>query len=88
MQLDLKFDPQWKRTCFYSDPMPVVPLIFRGSDIGGYNWAIIPDQFMRWYILESDDGVIIVDIEDGPGGASRQELLKTGTEIVDSLAFS
>lgn len=83
-----KLDPQWSRPCFWSNELPVVPLVFRGSAIGGYNWAILPDMSMRWYVLSSNDGVIIVDIEDSPGGASRQELLKTGTEIVDSLVFS
>jgi len=32
--------------------------------------------------------VIIVDVEDGPGGVSREDLFQTGTEIVDTLAFS
>ena len=87
-QLDLKLDPTWSRTCIWSEPMPVVPLIFRGTAIGGYHWAISPDMSMRWYVLDSANGVIIVDIEDGPGGLSHDDLLGTGTEIVDSLAFS
>lgn len=56
--------------------------------LGGYHWAIVPDQSMRWYILDSDEGVLIVDIEDGPDGLSHDELLQTGTEIVESFAFS
>jgi hypothetical protein len=88
VQLDLELDPKWSRTCFWSERMPAVPLIFRGTDIGGYNWAMLPDMSMRWYVLGSADGVIVVDIEDGPGGLSHTDLLGTGTEIVDSLAFS
>ena len=88
MQLDIEIDPAWKRTCFWSEELPAVPLIFNGSDLGGYNWAILPDQSMRWYILESDDGVIIIDIDDGPDNLSHKDLLSTGVEIVDSLAFS
>jgi hypothetical protein len=88
MQLDLKLDPKWNRTCFWSNGLPAVPLIFRGTAIGGYNWAMLPDLSMRWYVLGSADGVIVVDIEDGPGGASHGELLRSGSEIVDSLAFS
>jgi hypothetical protein len=88
MQLDLRLDSAWKKTCFWSDPQPAVPLVFSRADLGGYNWAIVPDQSMRWYVLDSADGVIIVDIEDGPDGLSYKELLRTGSEIVDSMAFS
>ena len=88
MLLDIQLDPEWKRPCFFSEELPAVPLIFRGTRIGGYHWAIVPDQLMRWYILDSDDGVIIVDIEDNPDGLSRDELLGTSADIVDSIAFS
>jgi hypothetical protein len=88
VQLDLQMDPAWKKTCFYSDGQPVVPLVFSGADIGGYNWPIGPDQSMRWYILDSDQGVIIVDIEDNPGGLTHDDLLQTGIGIVDSMTFS
>jgi len=87
MQLDIQLDPEWKRTCFFSEGMPAVPLIFNGSELGGYHWAIVPDQSMRWSILDSEDGVVIVALEDDPGGLSHDELLQTGGEIVDSLAF-
>ena len=87
-QLDLQLDPRWKRTCFWSNKLPAVPLIFRGTAIGGYNLALLPDASMRWYVLDSPDGVIVVDIEDGPGGVSHDELLQTGGEIVQSLSFS
>ena len=87
-QLDIEIDPAWKRTCFWSEELPAVPLLFNGADLGGYNWAILPDVLMRWYVLESDDGVIIVDIDDGPDNLSHKELLRTGGEIVDSLLFS
>jgi hypothetical protein len=43
---------------------------------------------MRWHVLDSDQGVIIVDIESNPGGLSCDNLLRAGHEIVDSLAFS
>lgn len=88
VQLDLQMDPAWKKTCFYSDGQPVVPLVFSGADIGGYNWPIGRGQSMRWYILDSDQGVIIVDIENNPGGLSRDDLLQTGIGIVDSMTFS
>jgi hypothetical protein len=39
-------------------------------------------------LLDSDQGVIIVDIESNPGGLSRDNLLQPGDEIVDSVAFS
>jgi hypothetical protein len=87
-ELDIEIDPAWKRTCFWSEELPAVPLLFNGSDLGGYNWAILPDVLMRWYVLESDDGVIIVDIDDGPDNLSHTELLRTGGDIVDSLQFS
>lgn len=88
MVLDLQLDPGWSRPCFWSGRLPAVPLIFRGTAVGGYNWAILPDMSMRWYILDSTDGVLVIDIDDGPGGLSHDDLLETGTEIIDSLAFA
>ena len=84
---DLQLDPAWKRSCFFSEELPAVPLIFRGAELGGYHLTMLPDQSMRWYILESDDGVIVIDLDDSPDGLSHDELLRTGGEIVDSLAF-
>ena len=43
---------------------------------------------MRWYILDAGDGVIVVDIEDSPDGAPRDEMLQTGDQVVRTLAFS
>ncbi len=88
LQLDLQLDPAWKRPCFFSEELPAVPLIFRGAELGGYHLTMLPDQSMRLYILDSDDGVIVIDIDDGPKGLSHDELLRAGDEIVDSLAFS
>lgn len=89
MQLDIEIDPDWKRECPFSERLPAVPLIFNGSaPLGGYHWAIVPGQSMRWFILDSEDGVIIVDLEDDPGGLAQDELIRTGGEIVDSLVFS
>jgi hypothetical protein len=89
MQLDIEIDPDWKRECFFSEGLPAVPLIFNGAaPLGGYHWAIVPEQSMRWFILDSDDGVIIADLEDGPGGLSHDELLANAADVVDSLKFS
>jgi hypothetical protein len=88
VRVDLQLDPAWKRKCFFSEGQPAVPLIFSGAEVGGYDWAIIPEMSMRWYILDSEDGVIIVDIEDNPGGLSRDDLYRTGGEIIDSLVFA
>jgi hypothetical protein len=88
MQLDLQIDPAWKRTCFFSERLPAVPLIFRGAELGGYHSVMLPDMSMRWFVLDSEDGVIIVDIEDGPDGLAHDELLRTGSEMVGSLVFS
>lgn len=87
IRLDLRLDPAWKKTCIFSE-LPVVPLLIRKADVGAYHWTILPDMLMRWYILDSDKGAIIVDIEDGPSGLSRDDLLRAGGEIVDSLVFS
>jgi hypothetical protein len=87
MQLDLEIDPAWERTCFFSEGLPAVPLIFNGAETGGYHWAIVPDQSLRWFVLESEDGVLIVNLEDDPGGLSREDLLRTGTRIVESFEF-
>lgn len=88
MQLDLRIDPAWKRPCFFSEGRPAVPLVFSGAEFGGYNWTMLPGIRLRWFILDSADGVIIADLEDDPGGLSHRELLQTGTEIVESLVFS
>jgi hypothetical protein len=86
--LDIEIDPTWTRPCFWSGKLPAVPLVFNGSELGGYNWAIVPDVSMRWYILESDRGVVIVDIEDGPDDLAHAELLETAGSIVDSIGLS
>jgi hypothetical protein len=88
MQLDLRLDPAWERTCFFSEDLPAVPVVFSGAELGGYNWTMLPGIRVRWFILESADGVIIVDLEDDPGGLSYREILETGTEIIESLTFS
>jgi hypothetical protein len=89
MQLDIEIDPEWKRTCPFSEKLPAVPLIFNGAaPLGGYHWAIVPEQSLRWSILDSEDGVIIVNLEDDPGGLAHDELLRSGGDIVNSLVFS
>jgi hypothetical protein len=86
--LDLELDPDWDRTCFYSEGKPVVPLVYSSAFPGGYNWAIRPRMSMRWYLLGSGNRVLIVDIEDIPDGLSRGDLFRTGSEIVESMVFS
>ena len=88
MVLDLQLDRGWSRPCFWSENMPAVPLIFHGAAVGGYHWAMLPDMSLRWYLLDSVDGVIVIDIEDGPGGLGHGDMLRTGTEIIESLTFS
>ena len=88
VRIDLRLDPGWEQTCPFSEPLPAVPLVYRSAEVGGYHWVMVPDQTMRWYILDTEEGVIIVDIEDSPAGAPRDELLQTGDEIVQTLAFS
>ena len=90
MQLDIEIDPTWKRTCFFSEDLPAVPLIFNGSaPFGGYHWAIVPEQSLRWFILDSEDGVVIINLEDDPGGnLPHDEFLQTAGEIVETFAFS
>lgn len=90
MQLDIEIDPEWERTCFFSEGLPAVPLVFNGAaPLGGYHWALFPDQSLRWFILDSEPGVVIIDLEDGPGGDLRHdELFRIGGAIVDSFAFS
>ena len=90
VELDIEIDPEWKRPCFFSQDLPAVPLLFNGSaPLGGYHWAIVPEQSLRWFILDSEDGVVIVNLEDDPGGdLPHDEFLQTGGEIVDSFVFS
>jgi hypothetical protein len=88
LRLDLRIDPQREQTCPFTDPVPAVPLVYRGAKVGGYHWVLVPHQTMRWYILDTDDGVIVVDIEDAPAGEPRDELLETGDAIVQTMVFS
>jgi hypothetical protein len=88
VRLDLQLDPAWKRTCFFSEGMPAVPLVVHEAKWGAYHLAMLPDSSMRWYVLHADDGALIIDIDDGPENLSREELMATGTEIVESFAFS
>lgn len=88
MQVDLRIDRAWKQTCFFSEGIPVVPLIYSHAKLGGYHLTIAPGQSMRWSVLDSNDGVMIVSVEDDPGGLSRREVVRTGGAIVDSLTFS
>ena len=88
VRVDLQVAPEWKKDCFYSDGTPVVPLIYSSAFPGGYNWAISPPMSMRWYVLGAGNRVLIVDIEDNPKGLSRDELFRSGDEIVETFAFS
>jgi hypothetical protein len=88
MQLDLELDPTWKRTCFWSEGLPAVPLVDHEAANGAYNVAMVPEVSMRWYVLDTEDGVLIIDIDDGPNDLPHEEMFRTGTEIVDSFVFS
>jgi hypothetical protein len=87
-KLDLEIDPAWKRTCFFSEGMPAVPLVVHEAEWGAYHLAMFPGNSMRWYVLDAGDDVLIIDIDDGPENLSRDELFATGTEIVESFEFS
>ena len=88
VRVDLEVAPEWKKDCFYSDGTPVVPLIYSSAFPGGYNWAISPPMSMRWYVLGAGNRVLIVAIEDNPKGLSRDELFRSGDEIVETFVFS
>jgi hypothetical protein len=88
VQLDIELEPTWKKTCFWSSGLPAMPLVFSPAEVVGYNWGIVSDMSMRWYILDTGDSVMIVDIEDDPGGLSHDDLMRTGDEIVDSMTLS
>jgi len=88
VRLDLELDPAWKKTCSFSQGEPTVPLIYSSADLGGYNWAIGPGTSMRWFVLDSQDGVLIVEIEDNLKGLSKDELFETGGQIVGSMVFA
>ena len=66
VQLDLKIDLEWKRTCFYSERLPAVPLITHKAVWSAYTLAMVPDMSMRLYVLHTGDGVLIIDIDEGP----------------------
>ena len=66
-----------------------MPLIFNGSaPVGGYHWAIVPDQSLRWSILDSEEWGLIVDLEDDPAAFRTTSCSRPAAEIVDSFVFS
>jgi hypothetical protein len=50
--------------------------------------AMVPDIWVRWYVLHTGDGVLAIEIEDGPDNLSHDDLLAQSTEIVGSFVFS
>ena len=88
MQLDLEIDPTWKRTCFWSEELPAVPLVQHEAVNGAYNVAMVPNVSMRWYVLDTGDDAMIIDIDDGPNDLPHEEMFRTSTAIVDSFVFS
>lgn len=91
VQLDIKLDPAWQRTCFFSEPLPAVPLVVHEADaqgFGGYHVAILPRISMRWFLLPWKNGVIVVDIDNSKGGLSADDLISAATPIVESFEFS
>jgi hypothetical protein len=66
VRVDLEIDPDWKKTCFFSEKLPVVSMLTNPAECGGYSTAVVPGQRTRWYILDSHDGVVLVSLEDGP----------------------
>lgn len=88
VQVDLKLDPKWKRPCFWSEGLPAVPLVDHEAENGAYNIAMVPRVSMRWYVLATDDGALIIDIDDGPYDLPHEGMFRTGMEIVDSFLFS
>jgi hypothetical protein len=87
VQLDLEVAQTWERPCQFSDGVPTVPLVYSDADPGGYYWPISAGHSMRWYILDSPEGVIIVDIEDNEGGLSRDDLFQNADRIVNTMDF-
>jgi hypothetical protein len=88
VQVDLELDPKWERPCFWSEGLPAVPLVDHEAENGAYNIAMVPRVFMRWFVLATDDGPLIIDIDDGPRDLPHEEMFRTSTEIVDSFVFS
>jgi hypothetical protein len=88
VQVDLKLDPRWQRPCFWSDGLPAVPLVDHEADNGAYNIAMVPRVAMRWYVLATDAGALIIDIDDGPLDLPHDEMFRSATEIVDSFVFA
>ncbi len=91
VQLDIKLDPAWQQTCFFSEPLPAVPLVMHEANaqgFGGYHVAILPRISMRWFLLPWKEGVIVVDIDNSKGGLSADDLISAATPIVESFEFS
>jgi hypothetical protein len=88
VRLDLALNPAWSETCPWSEGMPAVPLIVRAADFGGYHYALIPGNSMRWFLLPWEGGTMVIDIDNSKGGMTAEALIEAATPIVRSLEFS
>jgi hypothetical protein len=88
VQMDIVIDPDWKKTCPFSEGLPAVPLVVHQSKFAGYHSTIVPGLSMRWFLLPWEDGVLLVDIDNSRGRMSNDQLLEAATPIVESFDFS
>lgn len=58
-----------------SDPniAPAFALVLMGTGASGLTHAVVPDYPLRLYLLESEGGVLAVELADAPDGGSQYE---------------
>jgi quinol monooxygenase YgiN len=73
----------WKKTCFYSQGSPVVPLVRGVGDSSGLDTPIGPGFTMRLYLLDHSGVTLAIELGDNSGGKH----VDAYSAIVDQLQF-
>lgn len=71
--VDVRLDPTWTGTCFYSAPNPAVPML-KGLPPSDFEFSMIPGIADRLYLLANGDTTLQIAVEVGKGSKRLPEL--------------
>ena len=86
--LDVRLDPNWTRTCSFSNGQPTVQLFTNGlGDPDNFDWGVAGTGRLRLFLLDLPDGrSMLIDIE-ATDEASWNALIAKAMPIVQSFQF-
>jgi hypothetical protein len=79
---DLRMAPGWRKTCSYSNGLPVAPLM-TGLGITGLDHNLVPGQATRLYLLAYQQGALAIEVVDIKDAAH----LRSYSRLVQKLRF-